>query len=709
MELKDYRKDYIEYVKSSAAADSEGTVLSFMKVSLDNLLDADVISDYEMCYSSGKSGRKNYRVDAYSFDDYDCSMSLFIANYSGENDIDKLIKSDANVLFERLLTFIDGVYNGKLKEQIEISTPAYDLLERLLHLKNIIRKFKLFIITDKEMSDNIYSYPSGVINEVPLEYSIWDIKRFYRMIAMGEGHEPIEIDFSMFMENGIPFLKANDVIYEHEIDLNDDKEKLGIKEEKFGCYLCVLPGSVLADIYDKYGSNLLEGNVRSFLSTKVAVNRNIRTTILSKENKQMFFAYNNGISATASKIFIEKLEDNKEYITRINNLQIVNGGQTTASLSNARFKDKADLSGIYVQMKLTEISNYELSQKIIPQISKCSNSQNKVSDADFFSNHEFNVRMQQASRRIYAPAVNGAQYETHWYYERSRGQYEQDQAKMTKSEQAKFKLLNPKEQKITKTDLAKVRNSWQGYPHYVSMGAQKNFSKFAESIVKVWETREENFNELYFRQTASLSIIFKFIDKMVSKQLWYEKGYKANIVTYTMSYFHFLLEEKYPNYVLNLKLIWDKQGIPKDIENELIGLSKVIFEHITDESREIKNVTEWCKKEECWKLLKAKKFDLDKNIALYLIEKNVEKTYQREGKFDQKFINAVAAQTEIIQFGQSYWERLLTWGKNKKMLSNIEESFLMAATKLDYGRIPSEKQSQRILNIQKRLIEEGFS
>lgn len=689
MELLQYRKDYLESVKTSAAADTEGTVASFVKLSCDNLINIEVISDYELCYCTGTSKRKRFRVDGYAFDDYDCSMSLFIADYSGLEEIERLTKTEANILFERLHTFLDASINGKLKSEIEISTPGFDLVERLNYLLSTIRKFKFFILTDKEMSESIVTFPFKQINNIPYEYHIWDIKRFYRVLCTGDGHEPVEIEFKEFTPNGIECIEANDA-----------------STEEFRCFLCVLPGSVLADIYDKYGSRLLEGNVRSFLSTKVAVNRNIRATILGEE-KRMFFAYNNGIAATASSVVVENTTNGK-YITAIKNLQIVNGGQTTASLSNTRFKDKADLNGIFVQMKLTQIENYELSQKIIPNISRCSNSQNKVSDADFFSNHEFNIRMQQISRRLYAPAVNGAQYETHWFFERARGQYEQEQSKMTRSERTKYKLQNPKEQRISKTDFAKIRNSWMGYPYFVSMGAQKNFAKFAEYIVGEWKENPDIFNELYFQQTISLTIMFKFIDKMIPKQSWYDKGYKANIVTYTISFFHCLIKEQYPNKVLNLKKIWDMQKLPDEIEQQLIKIAKFVFEHITDDSRPISNVTEWCKKEQCWLMLRTKKIILNYNIINCLMDRNDEKLIIQEGKKDQRLINGIEAQKEVIGRGQDYWKKLLLWGENKNVLSDIDISFIMSATKINYGRIPSEKQSQRILNIETKMKEEGF-
>jgi len=696
MELSDYRKDYIESVKSSAAADTEGTVATFVKVTLDNLVEAEIIPDYELCYYSGRTGRKLCRVDAYAFDDYDCSMALFIADYSGSSEIERLTRTEANSLFEKLHSFVDGSLNGRLRQEIEISTPAYDLVERLNHLINTIRKFRFYILTDKEMSESISSYPFGEINKTPSEYHIWDMKRFHRVLGTGDGHEPVEIDFRLFYAAGLPCIEASDA-----------------STDELKCYLCVIPGSVLADIYDKYGSRLLEGNVRSFLSTKVDVNKKIRTTIIGQDDdtgkplRYRFFAYNNGISATASAVTIEDTPKGR-CITSIKNLQIVNGGQTTASLSNTRYRDKANLEGVFVQMKLTEISDHDISQKIIPQISRCSNSQNKVSDADFFSNHEFNIRMQQISRRLYAPAVNGAQYETHWFFERTRGQYQQEQSKMTKSEQTKFQLQNPKTQVITKTDFAKIRNSWLEYPHYVSMGAQKNFAHFADYIVNHWDKKESLFNEVYYRNTVVLTVIFRYIDKMVPKQSWYDKGYKANIVTYSIALLHHSIKEQYPNKTLNLKLIWDRQKLPDELEAELVRIARFVFEHITAETRLISNVTEWCKKEQCWLMLKVKKYSFNANILSFLVDTEDVKAETREGVIGQKMVRGIEAQTEVVSLGQNYWERLLFWGKSKNLLSEIDISFIMSSTKLNLGRIPSEKQSQRILNIRMHMIEEGF-
>lgn len=692
MELESYRKDYLENVKTIAAAESDGTVSVFVDTVLQDLQSLNVISDYEVCFSVGKNGRRSYRIDAYSFDDYDCSMSLFIADYSGESILETITKTDATTLFERVTSFLDGCLNGSLRNDIEISTPAYDMVEQIVRLEASTRKYRLFVLTDKIMSDKISSFKSSIINDVPIEYNLWDINRLYRVLSSGDGHEPVEIDFTRWDAKGLPCLEASDV-----------------STDDIKCLLCVIPGRVLADLYDMYGSILLEGNVRSFLSTKVKVNKNIRKTIIGAdgENKRMFFAYNNGISATATRATVTDSESGK-YVTSIYNLQIVNGGQTTASLSNTRFKDKADLNGIFVQMKLTVIPDHNLAQLLIPKISRGSNSQNSVNEADFFSNHEFNIRMQQISRHLFAPAVNGLQYETHWFFERSRGQYDQEQSRMTPGEKKKYQMQNPKDQRITQTEFAKYQNTWRELPYLSSMGAQKNFAKFANYIVDFWEKDDTQFNELYFRETVSIAILFKYVDKMIPKQDWYEKGYKANIVIYTLSYLHYLIGKQFPGCQLNMRVVWDKQRVPEILQSEFSRMAKYVSDFITDSGRPISNVTEWCKKEQCWIMLKACDYKLDPKISDLLIDKEEIKRNKADGKKAHAIDTGIQVQAEVVRKGSEYWEAAIHWGCQREMLSDIEISFLSAATKMNYGRIPSERQCQRIINIDAKLIEEGF-
>lgn len=505
MDVRDFHKDFLEEIKATAATEGAGSNAAFVNIATSYLVNAEVLSDFTPAFylGTGKNNRK-IRVDGYVLDEFDLTFNLVIADYTGDEERETITKTAALAHFDRLLYFIEEVYDGKLRREVEPSTPASDLVETLVLHKERIRKFRLILITDGFMSNRISEMDPDTFKNIPVEKQIWDIDRIYRVCFSDLGRQDIEIDFKAYTDGkGIPCLEASSA-----------------NSEDYKSYLCIIPGKTLADVYDAYGSQLLEGNVRSFLSTKVAVNKKIRETIL--RIPQNFFAYNNGVSATAMDLHIESTPEGR-FITYAKDFQIINGGQTTASLSNARYKDGADLSQIYVQMKLTEVdSNADKSSELIRNISRSSNSQNKVSDADFFATHPFHIRMEQISRRVFAPASGGAQYETKWFYERARGQYLQAQMHMTKSQKDKFTAQNPKKQVITKTDLAKYRDSWAGLPHVVSKGAQTNFMKFAEIIDDGWSKSDTKYNDKYFKDSIALAILFKHTEWVVSHQPWFE-------------------------------------------------------------------------------------------------------------------------------------------------------------------------------------------
>lgn len=172
--------------------------------------------------------------------------------------------------------------------------------------------------------------------------------------------------------------------------------------------------------------------------------------------------------------------------------------------------------------------------------------------------HKVWIRMEQHSRRIFAPAESGAQYETKWFYERAKGQFLQAQMRLTPAKKRQFLLQNPKSKVITKTDLAKVRNTWSEMPHIVSKGAQTNFMKFAELIDEAWTANDSQFNERYFTESVALVILFKHLEALIPRQEWYEQGYRANIVTYSLALLHQLIRKQFKNMELDLQSIWQR-------------------------------------------------------------------------------------------------------------------------------------------------------
>lgn len=687
MEFHEYRQEFLSTVKIAAESDQESTVTSFVKEAADTLLEAGVIPDYEPCFFMG-AGKRNrrLRVDGYALDDYDMTMYMLIADFSGADEVETLIMSRAKTVFDRLSAFIEEAVTGKLHE-IEISTPAYDLVESLRMNQLRIRRFSLILVTDKIASEKIETLPFREMQNIQVEYHIWDMNRFFKVAESESGRDELSIDLKDYMNGGIPCLEASTA-----------------QTEEYRSFLCVLPGNVLADIYDKYGSRLLEGNVRSFLSTKRAVNRKIRETIISKPMR--FFAYNNGISGTATEVVMEK-NDSGRVITEIKGLQIVNGGQTTASLSNARFKDKASLDNIYIQMKLTEV-DAGIANSIIPDISRSSNSQNKVSEADFFSNHAFHIQMEKMSRRIFAPAIGGAQFETHWFYERANGQYLQEQTRMKKSEKDRFLMMNPKKQKIVKTDLAKVYNAWRGLPQKVSLGAQKNFSVFAVWATEEWEKNNTQFNELFFKRIVALSILSRQISVMIKQQPWYENGYLANLNAYSIAKLSHMLRENYPEQELDLIKIWDKQMIPDILSEQLIPIFKAVFNVLTAQDRVIQNVTEWSKNNACWDRIKTVSVSLHPNILDLLIDKG-EALYQaKSARKEQKMVSGIEAQMFVAEKGQQYWSAIQVWGKEKNLLTPDELRILSLAGIMSGSKMPNEVQSRKLQAVRDKVLAEGY-
>lgn len=697
MDAQEFKKDFLEDIKADALATGEGSCAAFITAFARYLQEAEYLLDFTSSYFEG-IGKQNrrLRVDGYSYDEFDKTMSLIIADYDVSDNDRVLGRPQAGQLMNKLFNFIDNALNTYLNRSVEMSRPCADLVDLLRDKRKEIRKYQLLIFTTASISSTIKILETEDIDGVLSECQIWNIERLFQLCGSDTGRQIIEINFEEYsvQGRGIPCLEAS-----------------GASTNDFKSYLCIIPGTMLADIYDKYGSSLLEGNVRSFLSTKVAVNKKIRTTILQQPER--FFAYNNGISATAMDVRFESNEQGLSLVSA-RDFQIINGGQTTASLSSARFnhKDKANLGVIYVQMKLTVIDqSIEADDAIslIQNISRSSNSQNKVSDADFFSTHPFHVQMERCSQRLGARGTGGLQFETKWFYERARGQYLQKQMRMTPGEKKKFLLQHPKNQLITKTDLAKVRNTWDEMPHIVSKGAQTNFAEFAQKISEAWEKDEGLlFGDKYFEESVALCLIFWHTEHMVPSQPWYQQGYRANIVTYTIALLHRLIKEQFPKKDLDLMGIWTRQMVPTAVQKALVDLSERTYDKLTDPRRWVENVTQWCKREGCWKSVQEISYSLPKEIEDCLIGQDDMRSIAREAKTDRRIELDVDAMTKVVEITSTQWRTVMDFSISKKMITPDELVALRIACQLPI-KVPTPYQSKKLIALLERLYEEGFA
>jgi len=690
MDIEEFRKDFLETVKSHAAAEGDMTHAAFVTIVSEKLMDAEEFSDFEYCYHEGngvKDRRLKLCIDGYSFDESDDSLKLLIVDFRGGAEAETLTQTDALTMFSRLTAFITEAMSGLLHPQMEDSSPARALATEIFGNQQAIARLRLYLATDAVLSSRVKDWPERIINDKPFEFHIWDAARFHRAFEAATGRDELKIDFREFMPEGIPCLEASQT------------------GDEYKAYLCVIPGTVLADLYDRYGSRLLERNVRSFLGIRGAksVNSGIRSTILGQPS--MFFAFNNGIAVTASTVEVAP-GGNGLRILCADDLQIVNGGQTTASLTTAKRKDKAELKDIFVQMKLSVIRS-DRTDELIPQISRSANSQNKVSDADFFSNHPFHVRIETHSRRLWAPAVAGAQHETHWFYERARGQFLNEQVKMTASEKRRFLQQNPRDQLITKTDLAKYENAWREIPHVISLGAQKNFRNFAEHIDELWKASDFEFNEEYFRNIVAHAIIWKYTERMVSRQPWYQGGYRANVVAYTIAKLAMMIRTSAKDKVFDFRAIWGRQDVSKAMELQLEKIAEAAFNSIVSEDRPIDNVTEWCKKKLCWERVESLNVPLLPSFIADLVDRAELLITKKDAKKLQKTDNGIAAQAEVVQLGGKYWQQVSYWAGKKNLLTPDEKKLVDIAAQIP-TRIPPDFQCPKLLEIRAKMADEGF-
>jgi hypothetical protein len=414
----------------------------------------------------------------------------------------------------------------------------------------------------------------------------------------------------------------------------------------------------------------------------------------------MFFAYNNGLTATAESI---AMDPSGTRIESVQNFQIVNGGQTTASIFTSRKKHDADLSRVHVQVKLSIIPPEQVNE-VVPRISEYANTQNKVSAADFFSNHPFHLRIEDLSRRLWAPSPEGGLRETHWFYERARGQYANAQANLTPARKKEFLLINPRHQQFTKTDLAKFENSMNMLPQVVSLGAQKNFAHFASEIGKAWERNDGQFNELYFKRLIAKAIIFRYLDKNIMKQTWYG-GYKANIVTYSIAKLQHMITAKRKG--LDLEKIWLTQKLSVGLEKQLLAIAQEVNMAIQDTPDWVTNVTEYCKKNDCWNKVEALPISLSGKVEQELLDLEEREERERYAEKVQKIDSGIEAQKYVIEKEAAFWKKVAAFGHEKSLLSPKEIGIITIACEMP-SKIPTEKQSKILIDIEKHLMQEGY-
>ena len=678
--MSGFHREFLADVQGDADAMGIITAEAFLEKVGEILDEAGELGSLDLCYHEGKFERKSIQVDAYNWDstDEEGVFSLVICDFAVSDEPEAIGGPDIKRLLTRLVDFSKAARSRDFREGLEETSCVFALSDLLVRVWKKISKIKLILVTNRINKAKNDAVPVGTIGGIPVTSNVWDLSRIERFVSSGQTREDLVIDFAEDFGEPVPVLKAS------------------FEGAPLDSFIAVIPGTQLAAIYDKWGARLLEANVRSFLQAHNKVNRGIRDTI--RDDPSMFFSYNNGLTATAEAVEIAETSDGLLMMSA-ENFQIVNGGQTTASIHAARKLAPEQLGSVFVQMKLTVVPSGRAEQ-IVPLISEYANSQNKVNAADFFANHPFHVRMEEFSRRVLAPAGDGQYRETKWFYERARGQFADERARRSPGERKKFDAEYPRSQFLTKTDLAKFENSYRCLPHVVSLGAQKNFAELAKAIGGEWGKREGHFDEVWFRRLIAKAIIFRSIEKLVPSQSWYEGGYRANIVTYAFA--KLVADAETRKKLVDLDQVWRLQGVSAALEKACLAAAEAANGIITSPPAGVRNMSEWAKKQGCWAKLEKADVVYDSDLGDALVDPEDARSAQRGERKDKAITSGVEAQAEVVQLGGEYWARLLAFGQSIRKLSPREVGILQACSKIP-AIIPSEKQCLIAVDVADRL------
>jgi hypothetical protein len=678
--LKQYASDLHQEVLAKISSDDtelgNANVLlreeAFTEHILDLLGDHNEADSVELTYyeAAGTRGLPAAKLNAWSLSGDGATADLFVVLYGGDGTQYEVGLPKTRDYFQRARGFLRRALDG-YHVKMEESSDGFRVMQQIYEAKESLTTVRLFFITDGNVRS--LDIQEEQLPRIEVRYVVWDLDKLSRLRV---GHrEIIELDFVNNYKGAIPCLQTVDFTGEYQT------------------FLAFLPAPILAQIYGEHGQRLLEKNVRAFLQSKGKINRGLQRTL--KDEPYRFLAYNNGLCCTAAEI---RARDGA--IEWVKDFQIVNGGQTTASIYHALKKEKVDITHVNVQVKLTVLKDPTKVLEIVPLISLYANSQNKVNTADFSANDIFHQKLESLSRTIWAPAADGMSRPTRWYYERARGSHLDDKSRAgTPAKQKAWLAEHPMAQKFTKTDVAKYEHVWDQLPHEASKGAEKNFVEWTLRRTRHGMTEPD---EKFFRELVAKAILWRKTEKVVAGLK--QGGYRANVVAYTIARL-----SRETGGRLDLESIWKKQAIPTDVQVAIEVISKEAFAYLIATAAG-RNVTEWAKKEECWIGFRSREISIPDLSAV------TAKTRAENGSL----LEAVTAKAgrrnswadlfaEIERLRPGVWDELATWGEHGGNLQEWQRTMCRNfRAKLERGKKPSMPECKTMLDMFDAASAKGF-
>ena len=592
-----YRNDLLDESKDEEGFIQENLILSQV---LPSMLDAKLIDSEDFTNSYFNSSADKLKVNAYSVNESGERLQLFMID---ENSIDLSLTSEELMVstkasydnqFKRSKNFINKAIKGHLNDEIQDSSPVRPLISKVSSNdgKEQFDVVEIFLISltatvslkgaspqpnkikfdDEEVTINFSKNRERKIKDLIIKKRIIDINFLYEVLISQGSREALTVDFEKTFGNPLNSIKAAD-------------------EEHFESYLCVLPAEIISKLYKEFSTRLLEKNVRSFLQFR-GVNKGIRETIRLEPEK--FVAYNNGLTITATDADISY--DLGQYkIKSLTDFQIVNGGQTTATIYFTH-KDGFDISKVKVMAKINvakETTDEEL-EKLISSISTYSNAQSRVSKVDLRSRNPQLVRIKSLSESVMTPSG------IKWFFERAKGEFN---TKLRIAGSNKNRLIKefPTNRRFSKELMAKYYSAWGNIPHLVKKGGEKIFRFFIEKLDGEGEFKKPvNINRDFYEELIAKIILFRRLEKIYGSGKYSMGQLRSAVVPYTLAILHMITDDNRNGPSFDLLKIWINEDLENDLESYLTNLLKLINDLIKKYS-DSDDFGEYSKKEELWK------------------------------------------------------------------------------------------------------------
>lgn len=540
---------------------------AFTEIVMAHMAEIGMTFDPRVLHVERKVGTATLRLSGFAVSDDADQIDLFVSIYGGHDTVEPIPDAEIKTAAEQCLRFLAKAVEGRLTTAIDPSDDAYEFILTIQDCYSELEQIRVYILTDRQAKSK--SFKPRDVSGKSVRLEVMDIERLYRHWAEGKPRDELVVNFEEVCGAPLPCVYVPGE--------NDD----------YDYALTAIPGAALRLIYERYGARLLEANVRSFLSQTGKVNKGIRDTL--RDAPERFMAYNNGIVLVADSAALARTADGSAGIASLTGMQIVNGGQTTASIYFTERKERhIDLSRVRVPAKIIVMRSHdpEAEEALISDISRFANTQNAVKISDLSANKPFHVELEKLALSTYRPDGVGR-----WFYERAAGSYNVMLARdgATPARLNALKEAIPPKRKIIKTDLAKYVNAWAAKPHLVALGSQKNFERFMADLAA---DAPAALNAMAYKRLIAQVILFKGIQDVVKGGGY--QSFQANITAYTVAVLSWLLADK-----LSLETIWQRQSISPQLQQYAGEISRVVDDALRD-SAGARMVSEWAKKEDCW-------------------------------------------------------------------------------------------------------------